>query len=73
MTGSNGRPLETLTESMTAGAGGPITIQVRWIILLFLLYTDHPFGIVDYCTVSSHYIISDIHEFLFWGKGWVRE
>ncbi|CAN0235418.1 unnamed protein product [Ascophyllum nodosum] len=27
MTGSNGRPLESLTESMTAGAGGPITLQ----------------------------------------------
>ena len=29
MTGSNGRPLESLTESMTAGAGGPITLQAR--------------------------------------------
>lgn len=29
MTGSNGRPLESLTESQTAGPGGPITLQVR--------------------------------------------
>lgn len=28
MTGSNGRPLESITESMTAGPGGPITVQV---------------------------------------------
>lgn len=28
MTGSNGRPLESLTESQTAGPGGPITLQV---------------------------------------------
>ncbi|CAM9571808.1 unnamed protein product [Pylaiella littoralis] len=27
MTGSNGRPLESLTESQTAGPGGPITLQ----------------------------------------------
>lgn len=29
MTGSNGRPLESLTESQTAGPGGPITLQVH--------------------------------------------
>ena len=28
MTNSGGRPLESLTESQTAGPGGPITLQV---------------------------------------------